>query len=88
MAATLRTVAFSITASAAHAIQATHAGGASTVVGMQQRKRDIELRARLTRDGRWEEIRKLDEHSAQRLQSARQQRYVQVNAELARGTAI
>jgi hypothetical protein len=84
LAAVLFAAALSLPAAAAHAIDSKAAGsGASSVADMQLRMQDTKLRAQLVREGRWEEIRKMDEVTAQRLQAQHDHRYVQTNEQLA-----
>lgn len=80
-------VALSLAAAGAQAIEkATAVGGASSVADMQLRKQDADLRAQLVKEGRWEEIRNMDEVTARRLQAQRDQRYIQVNEALSHNT--
>lgn len=58
--------------------------GASSVAEMLQRKHDTELRAELVRDGRTEDISKLDAVTAQRAETQRGHAYEQVNAQFAK----
>ena len=79
-------VALSLTTAGAQAANASAGSGASSVADMQWRKHDAELRAQLVDQGRWKEIRKMDEVTAQRLQVQHDQHYVQVNGQLAHRT--
>ncbi len=83
--ATLIPVALSLAAAGAQGADSVTVGsGASIVADMLQRKQEAELRAQFIREGRWEDVRKLDEAKAQRLQAQREQVYLRVNEELAR----
>ena len=57
--------------------------GASSVAEMLQRKQEAQMHEQLVRAGRWDDVQKLDDAQAQRLQAHRAQVYVRVNAELA-----
>lgn len=61
--------------------------GASSVAGMQQRKHDASLRADYVREGRSDDIRKLDEASVRQLKAQRDQQYLKLNEDLTHGTA-
>jgi hypothetical protein len=63
-------------------------GGASSVANMLQRKHEAELRAQLVTAGRWDEIRKLDDATAQQLQVQREKRYQNVNEQLSHSTGV
>jgi hypothetical protein len=82
-------VAFSLSLTVAGA-QATDgtagSSGASSVAEMLQRKQATELRAQFVREGRSEDIRKLDEASAQRLQAHRDGVYARINDQFAHKT--
>lgn len=60
--------------------------GASSVAGMQQRKHDASLRADYVREGRSDDIRKLDEASVRQLKAQRDQQYLKLNEDLTHGT--
>jgi hypothetical protein len=86
--AILVAVALSLAAAGAQGAGSTTGGsGASSVADMLQRKQESELRVQLVREGRSEEVRTLDEAKAQQLQTRREQVYLHVNAQLARGTS-
>ena len=57
--------------------------GTSSVADMLQRKQETQLHEQLVREGRWDEVRKLDEAKAERLQAQRDRVYLRVNSELA-----
>ena len=59
--------------------------GTSSVADMLQRKQETQMHEQLVREGRWDDVRKLDEAKAQRLQAQRDQVYLRVNAEMAHG---
>jgi hypothetical protein len=66
----------------------TRSAGAPSVAEMLQRKHATELRAQFVREGRSEDIRKLDEATAQRLLLQRNQAYVRVNDQLAHSAGV
>ncbi len=83
LTAVLFAAALSLAATAAQAIDSKAAeSGASSVADMQLRMQDTRLRAQLAREGRWEEIRKVDEVTAQRLQAQNDHRFVRANEQL------
>jgi len=58
--------------------------GAPSVADMLQRKHEHELRAELVAQGRWDEVRKLDEESTRRLRERQEQSYDKLNQQLLR----
>ena len=79
LTAVLFAAALSLAATAAQAIDSKAAeSGASSVADMQLRMQDQTARA----VGRWEEIRKVDEVTAQRLQAQNDHRFVRANEQL------
>jgi hypothetical protein len=87
--AILVALTLSLTIAGAHAIEGTTgSSGASSVAEMLQRKQATELRAQFVREGRADDIRKLDEATAQRLQVHRDGVYARMNDQLAHKTAV
>lgn len=58
----------------------------SGVADMLQRKQETQLHEQLVREGRWDDVKKLDEARAQRTQAQRDQIYLRANAEIAHGS--
>ena len=58
--------------------------GAPSVADMLQRKHEHEWRAELVAQGRWDEVRKLDEENARRLRERQEQSYDKLNQQLLR----
>lgn len=82
--AILVAVTLSLTVAGAQAAGGmTGSSGASSVAEMLQRKHATEVRAQFVREGRAEDIRKMDEATAQQLQAQRDHAYVRVNDQLA-----
>ena len=57
---------------------------ASSVAEMLQRKQEHQLREQLAKEGRWDEVRQMDEEKLRRLQVQTKQTLTKLNAELAR----
>ena len=62
----------------------TPAMRANSVAELMQRKQELLLREQLAKEGRWDEIRQMDEEQARRLQAHRNQSLKKLNEELAR----
>lgn len=60
------------------------AGDTSGVAEMLQRKQEHQLREQFAREGRWDEIREMDEEQLRRQQVQTKQTLTRMNAELAR----
>lgn len=58
--------------------------GAPSVADMLQRKQEHQLREQLAREGRWDEIKKMDEDKARRLHEQLEKAYLKVNQQLSR----
>jgi hypothetical protein len=56
----------------------------SSVAEMLQRRQENQLREQLTREGRWAEVRQMDEEKLRRQQVLAKQTLTRINAELAR----
>ena len=80
IAAALLLAAFSVPVVA----DSAPAPGASSVAEMLQRKQEHQLREQLAKEGRWEEIRQMDEEQAQHQQIQKGQALNKVNEALAR----
>jgi hypothetical protein len=75
---------FALVAHATEAVGATTSAG--SVAGMLQRKHDAELRTNLVAEGRWEEIRQLDEATLHSASAQRTSTLDRINKQLARDT--
>ena len=86
--ATLFAVALTLVAAAAGADGTTGPNSASSVADMVQSKHDSALRAQFVREGRWDEIGKLDAAKTQRSHAKRDQVYLHMNEQIAHGTSV
>lgn len=76
-----------VTASAsgmAAAEEVTANNGATSVAEMMQRKQERQSRALLGTEGRWNQVRQLDEDNASRMREQQENRYTKVNEMLGR----
>jgi Spy/CpxP family protein refolding chaperone len=62
--------------------------GATSVAEMLQRKQEHQLCDQLAREGRWDEIRQIDEEQTKRLREQQEKRYVTVNETLSRSNYV
>lgn len=58
--------------------------GATSVAEMMQRMQERQLRARLVKEGRWAQVRELDEDIAKRMREKQDAQYAKVNEDLDR----
>lgn len=56
--------------------------GATSVSEMMQRKHEHQMRAQLVAEGRWDQVRQMDEESAERLREKSDDRYTRTNEAL------
>jgi hypothetical protein len=85
VAAALVTASASVMA-AAEGVAANN--GATSVVEMMQRKQEHQLRARLVAEGRWDQVRQLDDDHAKRTGEEQETRYKKVNEGLGRSANV
>jgi hypothetical protein len=62
--------------------------GAPNVAEMLQRRQETQLREQLVKEGRWDEVRKMDEEQIRRQRERQQQVVTQMNEELSRGVEM
>ena len=77
-----------LTVAAAQAADSAAMQGARSVAEMLQRNNEAQLRSQYVREGRLDDVRKLDEARTQRVQARREQDFTRLNAELARNAGV
>jgi hypothetical protein len=80
----LAALALSCSFGAALAAGDPPAGTAPRVAEMLQRRQESQLREHLAREGRWDEVHRMDEEQLRRQQVRKKQTIIKLNAELAR----
>lgn len=64
------------------------APGAPSVAEMLQRKQEHQLRGQLAKEGRWDEIRQMDQDQARRLHEQQEKIYMKENGRLSRSGTV
>ena len=92
MRANLRTFLFALALScsieAALAAEDPPIEAAPGVAEMLQRRQESQLREQLAKEGRWDEVRRMDEEQVRRQQIQKKQTIIKLNAELAREGSV
>ena len=92
MEANVRTLigALALVCSMQPALAATDApaSAAPDVAEMLQRRHESQLRDQLAKEGRWDEVRRMDEEQLRRHQVSKKQTITRLNAELARDGSV